>query len=216
MRPSINTIHWRRKTMPLRDLTGHRFGRLIVQSRAPNQGRSTCWSCACDCGGSKVANSSNLLRGLTASCGCLQRERTSASTKTHGQSRTHLYVVWRNMLARCADVSDARYGGRGIAVCHEWKSSFEAFANDIGKPPSSRHTLDRIDVNGDYTKSNCRWATTIEQARNTSANRLVKFNGEHLPLVEHCERLSLSYKAVHQRLSRGWTVERALSTPIAA
>jgi hypothetical protein len=192
-------------------MIGRRFGRLRVEARSPNQGRQPAWQCICDCGKTKIASGSNLRRGLTQSCGCLHTEVTSVINRTHGKSRSKIYIAWRNMRARCADLSDSRYGGRGIRVCERWEK-FENFLADLGEPPSPRHSLDRYpDQNGNYEPGNCRWATMSEQLRNNSSNRLVTFNGLSLPLIEHCERAGLDYKTVHQRLRRGWTVEKALT-----
>lgn len=200
--------------MPLRDLTGQRFGRLVVQSRAPNQGRQTCWHCVCDCGCEKVAHSSNLLRGLTASCGCLHRERASSAARTHGMTGTPEFISWMQMRARCINPrlrSYPRYGGRGITVCARWLDSFESFLADMGPRPTARHSLDRIDVDGPYSPENCRWATRVEQARNTSTNRVITIDGIAAPLSEHCERRGIGYKRAHRRLVLGWSIERALT-----
>lgn len=194
-------------------MIGERFGRLVVVGRAPNKGRHSAWLCRCDCGNETTVFGTNLRRGLTASCKCLHKERTSAASKTHGLSRSRIYTVWRNMHARCADASDPRYGGRGIKVCARW-AKFENFLADMGAPPSSKHTLDRRDNDGDYDKRNCRWATPTIQARNTSKNRKVRYQGMFIPLVEQCERARLPYKTVHARLKRGWPVYKALSTPL--
>lgn len=214
MRLSVTTIHWSR-LMPLRDLTGQRFGRLVVVSRASNQGRQTCWSCVCDCGGRKVAQSSNLVRGLTASCGCLHREKASLAVRTHGKTGTPEFISWMQMRARCSNPrlrSYPRYGGRGITICDQWAHSFESFLADMGPRPTPRHSIDRIDVDGPYSPENCRWATTAEQARNTSTNRIVVVDDIAAPLIEHCERRGIDYKRAHRRLVLGWSIERALST----
>lgn len=211
---SVITIHWSR-LMPLRDLIGQRFGRLVVVSRASNQGRQTRWSCACDCGGRKVAQSSNLVRGLTASCGCLHREKSSSAVRTHGKTGTPEFISWMQMRARCSNPrlrSYPRYGGRGITICDQWAHSFESFLADMGPRPTPRHSIDRIDVDGPYSPENCRWATTAEQARNTSTNRIVVVDDIAAPLIEHCERRGIDYKRAHRRLVLGWSIERALST----
>jgi hypothetical protein len=198
--------------VPLLDLVGQRFGRLVVQARAPSISRAARWECLCDCGGRKVAIGDNLRRHLTTSCGCAHREATSAATKTHGLSRTATYNTWRSMLARCDNATEPcfhNYGGRGISVCDAWRS-FDQFYADMGPRPSPSHSIDRINVDGNYEPGNCRWATASEQARNTRANRVVTHDGICAPLVTHCDRLGLSYQRVHQRLTRGWSVDRAL------
>jgi len=196
---------------------GQRFGRLMVVARAPNKGRHSAWLCACDCGNDTVVFGSNLRRGFTTSCKCLHKEVTSAASRTHGLSKTRAYHIWCGMLARCGNPKNprySRYGGRGISVCKRWLK-FENFLADMGDPPTSHHTLDRKDNDGHYNKRNCRWATQTMQARNTSANRKVRFQGMFIPLVEQCERARLPYKTVHQRLKRGWPVYKALTTKLA-
>ena len=195
-------------------MVGLRFGRLRVESLHGVVNRHRMWLCVCDCGNQTVVEGSNMRRGLTSSCGCLHSEVASAAAATHRMSKTSMYSIWRNMIARCDDKSQKRYGGRGISVCERWLTSFENFLTDMGRRPSSSHSLDRIDVNGNYEPNNCRWATSKQQARNTSRNRLVEFCGEILPLIAHCENAGLSYKTVHKRLRDGWSVDRALTTKI--
>lgn len=141
------------------DLTGKRFGRLVVVERAPNIGRYTAWRCVCDCGNEIVTKGNSLQQGKTQSCGCIWRENHAKIHKTHGKSKTRLYRVWSDMKRRCRNKKrdDYRlYGGRGIRVCDEWSESYEAFekwALENGYDESAPYgvcTLDRIDVNGNY------------------------------------------------------------------
>jgi len=196
------------------EMIGEKFGRLTVMSESEKQGIHRAWNCSCECGGTKTALGTNLRRGLTGSCGCLHKERASDANSTHGLSRAPIYAVWRNMLARCANPEDVDYGGRGIDVCAEWKFSFESFHRDMGDPPTEEHSIDRLDANGNYEKSNCRWATDTQQARNKRSSRIVTFSGLTCTLAEHCERSNLNYTTIHQRLRRGWSIEKSLTTPI--
>lgn len=148
---------------PAAKLCGERFGSLLVKQRAGSNTLGVLWSCACDCGGTIFARTSALRSGNTRSCGCYQRTHAVR----HGSSGTPTYKSWAAMLARCRNENHqafADYGGRGVAVCERWQR-FENFLADMGKRPSGR-TLDRIDVDGNYEPTNCRWATPAEQRRN--------------------------------------------------
>lgn len=147
-------------------LEGERFGKLTVMSRAENNSTGqSYWNCICDCGNQKQIRGGHLTSGNIVSCGCHAREK---STK-HGMSKSPEYKAYYNMIKRCYYENDNRYsdyGGRGIKVCPRWLSSFENFVTDMGAKPSKKHSIDRIDVDGDYSPDNCRWATVEEQERN--------------------------------------------------
>ena len=153
------------------NLTGIRFGRLTVLSKAPKEparGNGVRWICQCECGNKTESLASNLVRGKATSCGCYTRERIISSHITHNKSNTSEYHTWRSMKARCQNPNTEcypRYGGRGIKVCAEW-GKFENFLSDMGPRPSPGHTIDRKDNDGDYEPGNCRWATQTEQQRN--------------------------------------------------
>jgi hypothetical protein len=153
------------------DLAGQRFGRLTVLARVENNSNGqSYWRCICDCGNHCIVCGAHLRAGASRSCGC---SRLAANT-VHGMCGTPEYRAYYNMIKRCEYVDDnafANYGGRGIKVCERWRGSFEAFLADMGRRPSKRHSIDRIDVNGDYGPDNCRWAVVETQERNKRVRR---------------------------------------------
>ena len=163
----------------LEDLSGKKFGRLLVTEFSgfhtyPTE-RKACWRCICDCGNTVIVQAGNLKSGATKSCGCLQSERTSQANFKHGQSGGRLYAVWDAMIQRTTNpksMSYKNYGARGIRVCEEWKNSFNSFykwAMSSGYIPDAKRgdcTIDRIDVDGDYSPNNCRWVDMTMQAHN--------------------------------------------------
>jgi len=135
---------------------------------------------------------------------------------THGKSRTSEYKIWLGMRYRCKNPKShlySLYGERGIKVSHDWDCSFENFFSDMGVKPKDT-TLDRINNDGDYRKDNCRWATYTEQNRNNRGNVILTFNGKRMCISEWAETLNISHKLIRTRIRRGWSPERALTTPV--
>lgn len=153
------------------DLTGQRFGRLVVAGRAnnDNQGKPQ-WQCQCDCGQFVIVRGEKLRYGLTQSCGCLHNEQLGERRLTHGGRRTRLYTIWNDMKQRCYNVRATNYknyGGRGIRVCAEWRDDFGAFQQwALSHGYADDLSIDRIDNDKGYAPDNCRWATDYEQAHN--------------------------------------------------
>lgn len=171
----------------------------------------------CDCGTEYIIHKSDVVkRDCCSSC---SRKIVAEKITRHGQSRrgqrTKLHSTWKDIRKRCENPGSTSwdwYGGKGIRVCEPWQT-FETFAKDMGEPPTKQHTIDRIDVNGDYCPENCRWATRKEQSRNQSSNRIVQFRGQSKTLAEWCEILSLPYHRTNSRLNRGWTPENSFEKP---
>jgi hypothetical protein len=153
-----------------KDLTGQRFGTLTVIYRTDNAADGhTRWYCKCDCGNFKVAQSNNLKAGNVRSCGCLAQEKAAVLNLTHGLTKTKEFKAWDSMKQRCLNPKNPsyiHYGGRGITICDRWLLSFESFYVDMGLSPSINHSVDRIDVNGNYEPGNCKWSTAREQRLN--------------------------------------------------
>lgn len=200
------------------DISGKRFGRLVVVGRGPNgaSGRVS-WSCRCDCGSNTVKAGNNLYSGNTRSCGCLSTE-VKRAPKKHGHAHIHRrsaeYKIWMAMLHRCQDTDNPDYGGRGISVCDRWRD-FSNFYADMGKRPRRTDTIERENNDGNYELRNCIWATRKTQSRNRRSNRIVEYRGRKMTLKEASEVAGLPYLPVWLRIvRRGWSVHRALTEPI--
>jgi hypothetical protein len=196
-----------------KSLKGLIFGNLIVLELAGKTSYGKLqWKCLCVCGNESIVTGTPLTQGKTRSCGCLHRKRI---TTRNGNSRHPNYWVWIDMIRRCSDPSRldyCYYGKRGIKVDERWKC-FDTFVADVGDRPSANHTLDRIDTNGNYTKSNCRWLHKSEQNSNKRNNRLIEFNGEVLSLKQWSSRLAISESTIRTRLNKGIPIEQALLIP---
>jgi hypothetical protein len=209
-----------------KDLTGQRFGRLLVLSyegRGPGQ---SLWHAQCDCGRDTICGGANLRAGTTRSCGCIHREFVSElgrRSAKHGEfsggqkpSRSKEYNIWRGIVSRCT-VPGSKYwpfyGGRGIAVCERWRGGFEAFLADVGRSPGPEYSLDRIDNDKGYEPGNVRWATHREQARNRRGNRFVTYRGARMTVAEAVDRSGVRYATALRRLKLGWSEEDTFEQP---
>ncbi len=200
--------------MTQRDLSGQRFGRLTaIREAGKNKQGNTLWYCVCDCGGNTTTINSNLTRGNSKSCGCISREKTTQRNTKYLHSGSHLYTVWRSMMARCYTKTNSvyrYYGGGGISVCDRWHS-YENFYTDMAGGYENGLTIDRIDCSGDYEPANCRWVTMLKQANNKRNTKTVTAFGVTASLAEICRENGADYKKTWKRLWRGWSIEDALT-----
>lgn len=211
------------------DLTGQRFGKLVVIGRAPNGNcGQTRWMCECDCGNLTSATSQHLRAGNTKSCGCGKAKFTAEfnrATKTsHGgashTNRSRLYKIYTGMKSRCFQKHSRAYkdyGGRGITICNEWlgEHGFENFRDwSLSHGYRDDLTIDRIDNDGNYSPENCRWVTMKQQTNNTRRNRYLTLNGETHTATEWGEITGINRITIVNRCLAGWTDEEALTIPV--
>lgn len=190
------------------DLTGQRFGRLVVIKRARNGNTTGAkWECQCDCGKQTISDGYDLRQGKAISCGCSRGTLFPEPHFKHGCSNTKLYREWAGMKSRCYGKSSSSFkchGGRGISVCEEWLSGFAPFKDWALKNGFCKDlTLDRINNDGNYEPSNCRWITNKEQSRNKQDTIFVLLNGVRIPFVDAVEQLGLTYHKAWYKMRKG-------------
>lgn len=196
------------------DLVGRRFERLVVTGEPINRDWVLFYPCKCDCGNETLVRSQLLRERRTKSCGCLGRETAGVSARRHGMSRTPIHNNWWAMIQRCHNPkvkAYADYGARGISVCERWHT-FENFLEDMGIPDEGM-TLERKENDLGYSKENCVWATKTTQANNRRSSKTIEFGGKSLTQAGWERELGLKPGRIYGRLAKGWTVERALTTP---
>lgn len=197
------------------DLTGERFGRLVVVAyKGQNARKNSMWICNCDCGGGTETTTKCLRSGDSKSCGCIRKENGVRRFTKHGMSRSPEYTAYRHMIDRCQNANHkyfSYYGGRGISVCEKWKQGFEYFFQDMGRRPEGA-SLERCDVNGDYTPENCRWALTwYEQMQNKRNNALLTYHSETLCITEWARRQGVPKSTALARAKRGLSFEQVFA-----
>lgn len=198
-------------------IIGQRFCRLVVIER-----NGLLAKCKCDCGNERTVHVSNMRQGLTQSCGCLRSETMSkigSARRKHGHAiaETPEYSSWRSMIQRCTNPKSPKFtywGGRGITVCDEWVSDFEAYLSHVGPRPSPKHSIDRINNNLGYEPGNVRWALPVEQSNNRRSSHVVEIDGQRMTLAEAIRIKGQRSNVVRQRLAFGWSMDRALNEPI--
>lgn len=216
---------------------GERFGRLVVESEGAayvspkRKSKHRQYHCLCDCGESKLVRESSLIYKFTESCGCLQKERHKEVATTHGLSHHPLFQTWFDMNRRCYDVRRkdfVHYGGRGITVCQRWRRTEEdaesgiiSFIADMYPTYTDGLELERIEVNENYSPENCTWATRREQVINRRPygssfdTHYIEYSGKVLCISQWADEVGIRAKVLADRLGKlGWSVERALTTPL--
>jgi hypothetical protein len=200
------------------DIVGQKFGMLTVVSEiSVESGKRRRVSCVCDCGNKTNVIAITLMFGKTISCGCYKNKVLIERSTTHGKTGTREYRAWYSIKRRCNTSSYCNYknyGGRGITVCDRWKDSFENFYADMGDAPEGT-SIDRIDNNGNYEPSNCRWATDKEQRRNMRTNHMITFSNKTQCVADWASELGISQSAIYSRLNKlNWSIEKSLTTPL--
>ena len=196
------------------DLTDQKFGRLtVIRLVGKSKNGDKIWECKCDCGNIKNVTSSNL-KGKTKSCGCLKRELEVK----HKMTGTKLYNTWTHMKSRCFNSNDKHYkdyGGRGITVCDEWKDNFQSFFDwSMSNGYADNLTIDRKNNNGNYSPENCAWSTNKEQQRNKRNTCYLTYKEKTQSASEWAEEYGISVKTLTRRIRDGWSIEKALETPV--
>ena len=201
---------------------GRLFGRLIVLGEASSDPRK--FLLQCSCGKTLTATKGSVRSGNTTSCGCKRVDSLKAMLTTHGGAvrggRHPLYSTWAEMRKRCLNKNCkhwGNYGGRGIEICERW-TEFANFVADMGEKPYSTATLDRIDVNGNYTPENCKWSSRYEQNVNQRKSLLYTYKGvnyELRQLAKISETFGVKYGTLKDRISKGIPVEQAVEKPLA-
>lgn len=193
------------------NLEGRRFGKFVVI--AFHKPKPTYWLCRCDCGNERSVAAWTLKSGASKSCGCHKREKLIISNRTHGRTHSREYSSWRGMKERCnnpKNIGFSNYGGRGIKVCKRWLNSFVNFVLDMGKCPPG-FSLDRINNDGNYCPSNCRWADRTTQHCNQRRARMITHNGKTQNLKLWSKEVGVSQSVIAYRLKRQYPIAEALS-----
>lgn len=197
-----------------RNLTGESFGRWTVVSYAGKENQLCHWLCKCECGTQKKLRTSALTSGKSNSCGCLRKEMNNFWKKTHGMSNTPEFQIWTSMRRRCRAKHRPDWRVYGLfQVCKRWEK-FENFIEDMGKRPSPKHSIERIENSHGYSPDNCKWATQTEQGRNRRTNHILTFDGRSQCIIEWAEEFNMRPGTLLERLRRGWTVKKAITTPV--
>lgn len=201
------------------NLVGKRFGNLVVIDYAKPRNGKTFWACKCDCGTVKEIEADALVRGKVVTCGCWNKKKGKENRSyKHGLTNSRIMGIWAKMKVRCYNSKEKaykNYGARGIRICDEWLNDVSAFWEWSKKNGYADNlTIDRIDVNGNYEPSNCRWVDRKTQCNNQRNNHYIDYKGEHLTLSQIEEKYSINQHRLACRLLAGWDVKTAIETPV--
>lgn len=195
------------------DLTGQRFGKLTVIEYLGRKNHQNYWKCRCDCGNIVCCYHYNLTRGTSTSCGCLRSYYARKVRNCHGEATTRLYKEWGRMRNRCYNKNSPdynRYGGRGIKACSEWDTFWPFREWALANGYTDELSLDRIDVNKDYSPENCRWITMREQQSNKRTNIFIEHNGRKQTVAQWANELGILKETIMWRVRAGWEPEQCL------
>lgn len=212
--------------MPVAEnLSGMRFGKLVAVCDVGRTKRGRVWKCVCDCGSETESISTYLKNGHKRSCGCLHAESAklaSVKHQTHGHTTKDRkkfaseYNAWASMKSRCLNPNShgfKRYGARGIKVCERWLN-FAKFYEDMGPKPTQKHSLERLNTDGNYEPSNCVWADAIQQASTRTNVRSITAFGKTMTAAAWERETGIPATAIRNRIDSGWDIKRVLNTPV--
>lgn len=197
------------------NLVGEKYWNMtVLEFVGINEKGRSLWLCKCDCGNTKVVVGTDLKRGKVKSCGCMNR-------RINGLYKSRLYEIHHMMMCRCYTESTTHYeyyGGRGISVCEEWRNKENGFLNFYNWSMANGYaddlTIDRIDVNGNYEPSNCRWATREQQANNTRHNKFITYKGKTMTISQWAKLLGIDRRTFDKRIKSGWSISDCIEKPV--
>jgi hypothetical protein len=203
------TRRWQRELGAPKEKVGDFIGKLEILEII---GRSFRLKCVC---GKEFTKVCSLVYDSYRSCGCLHADLVTGDLNArgnlqHGWSETPEHNTWMSIKARCADLGNKKYGGRGIKVCDRWKESFENFLADMGPRPGAEYSIERRKNSGNYEPGNCKWATKDEQARNKRTSVFLEFNGRRQNMIDWCRELNIPPPVMHRRIKIGMNIEEVL------
>lgn len=199
-------------------MDGRVFGKLTVMYRKGTIKKYAAWMCQCTCGEYVTVSGYNLRAGLRKCCARNGHFWAGSQPPSLIAQHPSEHQSWRSMCERCFRKENKKhrhYGGRGITVCERWQNSFANFFSDMGAKPTPKHTIDRINNDGNYEPSNCKWSTNKEQSRNMRRTVYVEHEGQRRLLMDVADSMGISRPVLYSRLKNGWSMEEALTLPVA-